>query len=666
MTEKTEKNGHISHEIDDQEYQCGFYCRIPYLQRFATAAGFTGFFILPQLASQSLSSYINSQIPTLERQFSLSSYESGIIMTFNDIGFLLVGILVAAIPKLVHIPRWLFGAIMIFAVSGLLCSLPHFIVNSKQDVTDTTLEIANTTKLAESSIFPICTDVVNSDNNNRTMENKPRFLNLAIDQSLKSLSVGLIGIGLGLQGAAKSIRTPFLTQYLDEGNKDKTGFYLGILTSAAIFGPVLAYVLGGIFSRIYVTLEDVDMSTKDPRWIGAWWLGFFVFGFIALIFSFPLLCFPRYLTQKNKRKEKEEENLVMKHEIQNGLIVGSLKEASKMEIFKERSASYIRVLKSPVYLFLLAAFVLHISSVLGPVAFKTKYIVAQFGLPLWKANLIISAVTVATVAIGAFFGGYITKKFKLSPRMFIVVILILHAGQIVFGGGVIFVGCDQPQIVGPNMPHSIPINMTEDCHCDPKDYFPVCGSDGRNFHSPCYAGCKEVVRNGRMYANCTSIPDGQASAGLCPFECNTLIPYLLLNVLGYASGSLKIMPMFLATIRSVEDRDKSTAAGLKSVAASLLAFIPAPIVFGKIIDTSCILWNSDSSRKGSCSLYNIADLRIGMFGTVLIYKAAALIFMLLALWKVWAIQDWEELRKKKTDHMKMNGDAEKAASTEHK
>lgn len=55
-----------------------------------------------------------------------------------------------------------------------------------------------------------------------------------------------------------------------------------------------------------------------------------------------------------------------------------------------------------------------------------------------------------------------------------------------------------------------------------------------------------------------------------------------------------------------------------------------------------------------------------MFGTVLIYKAAALIFMLLALWKVWAIQDWEELRKKKTDHMKMNGDAEKAANTEHK
>ncbi|XP_052063966.1 solute carrier organic anion transporter family member 2A1-like [Mytilus californianus] len=665
MAEKVKKNCDISPKIDDPEYQCGFYYRIPYLQRFATAAWFTGFFVLPQLTSQSLYMYINSQIPTLERQFSLSSYESGIIMTFNDIGFLLAGMLVASIPKLVHIPRWLFGAIIIYAVSSLLCSLPHFIINSKQDVTDTTLEMANTTKLSKLSIFPICSDLVNSDKSNTTMENKPRLLNSAIDQSLKSLSVGLIGIGLGLQGAAKSIRTPFLTQYLDEENKDKTGFYLGILMSASVLGPVLAFVLGGIFSRIYVTLEDVDMSTKDPRWIGAWWLGFIVVGTIALICAFPLICFPRHLAEKIQKKEKEEENLVMKHENQNSLEVESLKKTSKIEIFKERSTSYIRVMKSPMYLCLLTAFVLNVSSVCGPVVFKSKYIVAQFGLPLWKANLIISAVMVATLSLGSFFGGYITKKFKLSPRMLIVVTLILHAGTTFFFGGAIFVGCDQPQIIGPNMSHSIVINMTEDCHCDPKDYFPVCGSDGRNFHSPCYAGCKEVARNGRMYANCTVIPDGQTSAGLCPFECNALIPYLLLNVFGYICGSMNIIPMFMATIRSVEDRDKSTAAGLKSVSASLLAFIPAPIVFGKVIDKSCILWNSDRSRKGSCSLYNIAELRIGMFGTGLLYRAAALFFMLLALWKVWSIKDWNELRKKKTDHIKMNGYAEKAVSAEH-
>jgi len=28
------------------------------------------------------------------------------------------------------------------------------------------------------------------------------------------------------------------------------------------------------------------------------------------------------------------------------------------------------------------------------------------------------------------------------------------------------------------------------CSCDPKAFTPVCGSDGRNYFSPCYAGCQ--------------------------------------------------------------------------------------------------------------------------------------------------------------------------------
>jgi hypothetical protein len=54
-----------------------------------------------------------------------------------------------------------------------------------------------------------------------------------------------------------------------------------------------------------------------------------------------------------------------------------------------------------------------------------------------------------TVSCGAFFGGLITKKFKLSPRMMLVVVIILHVGQMVFHGGLIFIGCPQPDIVGP-------------------------------------------------------------------------------------------------------------------------------------------------------------------------------------------------------------------------
>lgn len=228
MPAKPENNGLPQHHkhVDDPDYRCGIgLCHVPYLQRFANASGFTAFFILPVFASQTLTTYINSQIPTLEKQFGLSSYESGIIMTFNDFGFLFVGLLTASIPKLVHIPRWLFCAILIFAFSGLLCSLPHFIIQSELQISKLSQNVSNNLSMALSNKphYPLCTDYNETEDTN----NKMSSFGVNIGSSLKSLSVGLIGIGMVLQGAGKSLRAPFLTQYLDGENKQKTGFHLG-------------------------------------------------------------------------------------------------------------------------------------------------------------------------------------------------------------------------------------------------------------------------------------------------------------------------------------------------------------------------------------------------------------------------------------------------------
>lgn len=43
-----------------------------------------------------------------------------------------------------------------------------------------------------------------------------------------------------------------------------------------------------------------------------------------------------------------------------------------------------------------------------------------------------------------------------------------------------------------------------------------------------------------------------------------------------------------------------------------------------------------------------------MFSTVIIYKSTALVFFCIALYKVWRIKDWTELRKK-TGNRKTNG-----------
>lgn len=46
------------------------------------------------------------------------------------------------------------------------------------------------------------------------------------------------------------------------------------------------------------------MSPRDPRWVGAWWLGFVLFGALSIIVAIPLFFFPRTLV-KETQQEKE-------------------------------------------------------------------------------------------------------------------------------------------------------------------------------------------------------------------------------------------------------------------------------------------------------------------------------------------------------------------------
>ena len=71
--------------------------------------------------------------------------------------------------------------------------------------------------------------------------------------------------------------------------------------------------------------------------------------------------------------------------------------------------------------------------------------------------------------------------------------------------------------------------------------------------------------------------------------------------------------------RSVSDVDKSLAIGLATALMSIFAFIPAPIMFGAVVDQSCLVWEEKpcGGGQGNCLFYDADKLRVYLHTAVI-------------------------------------------------
>ena len=78
-------------------------------------------------------------------------------------------------------------------------------------------------------------------------------------------------------------------------------FLPGIVYTFASLGPATAYIVGAIFLDIYVdvdksTISDsIDITPSDPRWVGAWWIGYLLVGCVSIFVAILISCFPKII-----------------------------------------------------------------------------------------------------------------------------------------------------------------------------------------------------------------------------------------------------------------------------------------------------------------------------------------------------------------------------------
>ncbi|XP_071107743.1 solute carrier organic anion transporter family member 3A1-like [Haliotis cracherodii] len=571
---------------------------------------FTAVFSVACLVLEAVKSYTVSQITSLEKQFGLSSTKSGLLLSCNEIGYLSTIFFFSHFGGRRFIPRILSCALAVYGLASLMSGLLHFM----NPVSLPEVEDLGSNYSSPQSVR-LCQDYV-QDN-----ERCPATKDQTTDNGYWMYNV--LAVLFVLQGMGKSPRFSLGLPYVDNNSRDKqqSSLLTGIIMTAAFLGPAVALGLGGWFSDIPVDLSESQLDGRNPLWIGAWWLGYLIFGCAAILVAVPLGCFPKHI------KEPKVQAIETTKSLKDDIV--------------DMPRSVLRILKNPVVDCLLFGSASALFFVGGYLGFAPKYIANQFATSAAEANFILSILELLWAVVGTLLGGILTSRLKLTSMGCIKFTTILVTIGTVLYSVTLALGCDNQNIKGLVDIRNAMVNDTV-CNCDATEFMPLCGVDGVTYINPCLAGCQ--FQNGTTYTGCSEIPGNEGTAGRCPTECPYLYPYIIADLVSGLAATVSLVPVMMTIIKTVHPRDKSMAVAISSFLNSFVGFLPSPIVYGMVIDTTCTLWETTCGEVGACALYDLPNLRYRVKGmdTGLQLLSSAAFFAAFLLLKYGVVKEYPD------------------------
>eukprot|EP00093_Oithona_nana_P005745 05745.XXX_182220_189329_1 [CDS] Oithona nana genome sequencing. len=475
------------------------------------------------------------------------------------------------------------------------------------------------------------------------------------------------------------------TTYIDNHVKrDSSSMYIGFMYSMCAFGPVCGFLLGAYLLSHHVDTFSYDVSalnfdSTDRHWVGMWWGGFLICGVSLVLIAIPFFFFPKEL-----KKEKVKVYLDEKYHHASDPSIRpkdnkGLNKASDTygKDIKDIPRSTWKLLTNKIYLVTCLGACMELIIVSGFIVFLPKYLETQFNLSKSMASMFTGGIAIPGACIGIFFGGYILKRLQLRPKGAVQLVIFFNILCLSCYAMLFFFGCDNVKMAGTTMPYftsnasePFQINLTASCNfgceCDMNDVQPVCGANGLTYFSPCHAGCTSLGANSDNYTNCACVLNTMqqpsplvsqgasggdlgsnngyaevtmipvATAGPCYKHCQMILPFMVLLFFMTLLVAVTQMPVLMVVLRSVAEEEKAFALGIQFVIFRLFGYIPSPILFGNVIDSTCLLWKQscEGEAGGRCLMYDIEAFRYKYVGVCCGIKVLSVLTFLLDWWLI--------------------------------
>ncbi|XP_072166038.1 solute carrier organic anion transporter family member 3A1-like [Diadema setosum] len=635
-------------------------------------------------------------LTSIQREFQLKSSEAGILFSINDIVGLIAITPIAYIGNRHHRPRILGVSALIMAFGCLLSALPQFIGNDPALPAGGSPDLDGNDTVGETPLsqyyqqIELC-KAVGADSTQSPDDGVCSAEELSASGSQFNratwIIVGQVFIGIGSSG----LFTLGVT-HLDDGvsKKSTSVFFAGLFTVLSL-APIAAFAISGFCLSLHTDFYKIDVDElgygdKDPRWIGAWWLGYIIFGVLLVLNSIPFFFFPKEWPKKERDMElkdrtfapstKEDDDAANTSEIFliNSMKEPSLSESGCMGYAKGYFTTLFRLTVNLTYMILITASVSDSAMFAGFFSFLGRYLLTQYEITPAMVSILLGAVTSPGALLGNLIGGLVVKKFRLDTKGVTRLVVIIAFVNVIVVSFFFTASCPTRPIAGVTVPYpdgsSSMIGSSEepaclsDCGCTDGVYIPVCGSDGLTYISPCHAGCATVNEGSapNTYSQCRCVGESQAAQqrmgnlaaaapGVstnasyvpmatgypntssvltavqekCPgYDCSSKqYTFLALLAVMIFLFSMSHVPGFMLFMRCVEERDRAVAIGVSSLLGRVLASIPAPIYFGAAIQTTCLMFQESCGQTGNCFIYDNIRLSNVIFSLLLVLKMIA-------------------------------------------